>query len=381
VGVKVRFHRGSWWLFIDHRGRRRAKKIGDRQAALEVAREVRRRLVAGELGLEPPEAVPTLTAYATQWLETGKPVWKPSTYRSYELNLRLHIVPAIGGMAVSEIRRKVCRDLIGHCVAKGLKLASLRGVSRTLSAVLSQAVEDELLPANPAFRMGRHLRLAEAPVAEIRPLTADEARLLLTTARTVCPAFYPLFLCALRTGMRMGQLLALEWVAVDLANRRIDVRQARVAGKLTTPKNRRRRTVDMSLQLTEELRRLRAERCAAALKAGKPDEISPLVFLSQAGHPVDGDNLRSRVFYRLLEKAGLRHVRFHDLRHTFASLLIQQNQSLAYVCEQMGHSSIQVTVDVYGHLVPGSNRAAVDALDDPIRDPGATGDDPAAQSA
>jgi integrase len=66
----------------------------------------------------------------------------------------------------------------------------------------------------------------------------------------------------------------------------------------------------------------------------------------------------------VLEKAELRHIRFHDLRHTFASLLIQQGESLAYVKDQMGHSSIQVTVDVYGHLVPGGNRAAVDRLDD-----------------
>jgi integrase len=97
------------------------------------------------------------------------------------------------------------------------------------------------------------------------------------------------------------------------------------------------------------------------------------VFCRESGRPLDADNLRHRVFYKLLEKAALRRVRFHDLRHTFASLLLQNGESPAYVKEQMGHSSIQVTVDVYGHLIPGANRQAVDRLDDATgRNPRAT---------
>jgi integrase len=80
---------------------------------------------------------------------------------------------------------------------------------------------------------------------------------------------------------------------------------------------------------------------------------------------LDGDNLRKREHRNILKKAGLRSIRLHDLRHTFASLLIQNGESLAYVKEQLGHHSIQITVDTYGHLVPGGNRQAVDRLDDP----------------
>ena len=86
------------------------------------------------------------------------------------------------------------------------------------------------------------------------------------------------------------------------------------------------------------------------------------------GNHLDPDHLRKRCFYKCLEKAGLRRIRFHDLRHTFASLLLAQGESLAYVRDQLGHSSIQTTVDTYGHLVPGSNRGAVDKLDDPQPD-------------
>jgi integrase len=106
---------------------------------------------------------------------------------------------------------------------------------------------------------------------------------------------------------------------------------------------------------------------------GGKKELTPWVFPNREGDALDGDNLRRRVFQPALTKANLRHIRIHDLRHTFASLLIQHGESLAYVRDQLGHSSIQVTVDVYGHLVPGSNRAAVDRLDDAsIRNPGAT---------
>ena len=113
-------------------------------------------------------------------------------------------------------------------------------------------------------------------------------------------------------------------------------------------------------------------RSPRALKKGWGN-LPEWVFCNEHGGPVDGDNLRHRVFYKLLSKAGLRRVRFHDLRHTFASHLLQQGESPAYVKEQMGHSSIQVTVDIYGHLIPGANRQAVDRLDDATeRNPGAT---------
>ncbi len=90
-----------------------------------------------------------------------------------------------------------------------------------------------------------------------------------------------------------------------------------------------------------------------------------LAFPSRDGGPTDGDNFRRRVFYKLLEIADVPRFRFHDIRHTFARLLLQQGESLHYVKEQLGHASIQTTVDVYGHLVPGSNRNAVNRLDDP----------------
>ncbi len=92
-------------------------------------------------------------------------------------------------------------------------------------------------------------------------------------------------------------------------------------------------------------------------------QVPEWVFCNEVGGLLDPDNLRKLVFYGLLRASGLRRIRFHDLRHTFASLLLQQGESPVYVKEQMGHSSIQVTVDLYGHLIPGGNKQAVDRLD------------------
>jgi integrase len=146
-----------------------------------------------------------------------------------------------------------------------------------------------------------------------------------------------------------------------------------VSGKLTTPKNHTRRRVDLSRKLTEALEQRLVAAKASVLKAGEP--VPAWVFSNSDGGPLDGDNIRRRVFEKALTKAKLRHVRIHDLRHSFASHLIQNGESLAYVRDQLGHSSIQVTVDIYGHLVPGSNRAAVDRLDTlPISIPAASGE-------
>ncbi|MEP6919461.1 MAG: site-specific integrase, partial [Acidobacteriota bacterium] len=95
------------------------------------------------------------------------------------------------------------------------------------------------------------------------------------------------------------------------------------------------------------------------------------MFASLDGNALEERNVRT-VFTRLLEKAGLLHIRIHDLRHTYASLLLQQGESVVYVKEQLGHSSLQITVDTYGHLIPGANRAAVDRLDDVAAHPNAT---------
>ena len=261
MSVKVKFHKGAWWLFIHHRGRRRAKKCGDKATAVAVARKVRERLACGDLSLLGADS-DSFETYGKAWLKDGHANRKASTHRFYSFNLELHLIPAIGTTPIGAITRAHCRQVLTTCRNKGLKVASLQGIQRTLSAVLSQAVEDGILPANPAFRMGRHVRKGDEPRRAINPLTRDQAQTFLKVVETHWPEYYAFFLCALRTGMRLGELLALQWGDIDLGSRFIEVRRNLVSGKLTTPKNTNRRRVDMSAHLTETLER--------RLVAGRP---------------------------------------------------------------------------------------------------------------
>jgi integrase len=175
--------------------------------------------------------------------------------------------------------------------------------------------------------------------------------------------------------MIIGLLGAVSGVLAVVLARFIEVRRNRVAGRLTTSKNGKTRRVDMSDQLAGTLRALLTARKTQTLRNGW-GQVPEWTFCNESGGPLDRDNLRHRVFYKLLAKAGLRRIRLHDLRHTYASLLIAQGESLAYVRDQLGHASIQLTVDTYGHLVPGANRQAVNRLDDTtIRNPAATRND------
>ena len=164
----------------------------------------------------------------------------------------------------------------------------------------------------------------------------------------------------------------MQWDDLDLENRFVEVRRTlRDGKKVYPPKNKKIRRVDMSRQLASELKRLRADRTNETLAKGW-GKLPDWVFCSAVGNPLWLSNFERRVFHPLLKKAGLRRIRFHALRHTFASRLLQNGESLVYVKEQMGHSSIQVTVDIYGHLIPGANKAAVDRLDVTERNPRAT---------
>jgi len=185
---------------------------------------------------------------------------------------------------------------------------------------------------------------------------------LLRTSQEHFPAWYPLVSLLARTGVRIGEACALQWGNLDFHGRFIEVRRNCVRYRITTPKSGKTRRVDMSQGLTETLRTLHLECKKESLRKGW-GEVPEWVFYHRERALVDQHHFRGRVWPKILAKAGLRQVRIHDLRHTFASLLIQQGESLAYVKDQMGHHSIRITVDTYGHLVPGGNRQAVDRLD------------------
>ena len=191
-------------------------------------------------------------------------------------------------------------------------------------------------------------------------------RLLQTAKDKLGLADHALIFTAVRAGLREGETAALQWADVQFGegedddDRYIVVQRnydRRWPHKMLTPKSRKPQRVDLCRELRHVLLQLRDERFVKAFAEGKSDISDELVFPSVAGTPIEMNNFSERVFKTLLSRAGLRKIRFHDLRHSYGSFLIQAGASLAYIRDQMRHSSIQVTVDIYGHLIPGANLA------------------------
>ena len=183
----------------------------------------------------------------------------------------------------------------------------------------------------------------------MQALTPPEIRCLLEAADEPVRT---LLLCAVLTGMRRGELLGLKWEDVDLEGNRLFVRRALWRGTFVTPKSRRsRRTIDLAPTLKAALARL-------------PSRFQgDSVFTTNDGHAIDPDNCSKRDWARALRRSKLRRIRFHDLRHTYANPLIAQGAHPKYIQAQLGHASIQTTLDRYGHLMPDVHAAEARKLD------------------
>jgi integrase len=368
MGVKVKERipgSGVWWIFIDHNGRRKAKRVGSEAAAQAVAKKIQARLVLGESFLPEKEpTLPTLSEYYKRfekaYLETAV---RHSTFLRHESNFRIHILPELGARRLDEITRERVQEFIALLITKGLSKNSIRLALAALRILYSFAIENRVVKENPAVRLGRYYSKIGKLQKEIDPLSAAEVSKFLQTVLSskYYRDYYPVLLCAIHTGLRAGELAALQWGDLDFNGKFITVRRSIVHGRVNTPKSGKFRRVDMSDALETALQELKRRRHEEWLAKGQ-SEIPESVFCNRDGRILDLNNLRNRALHKCLEDAKLRTIRLHDLRHTFASLLIQNGESLAYVKEQMGHSSIKVTVDVYGHLVPGANRQAMNRL-------------------
>ena len=313
----------------------------------------------------------TIKAYSERWLGMIPVSLKPRTVESYSQMFRLHLLPLLGVMKVRQLHRGQIKALLAQKLADGLSRGTVRIIHATLRAMLNAAVEDGVIAANPADKLGRHLRLVPTTATrqeDIKAMTREQLAVFVAAANSpeateIERRHVSLFLLLARTGMRVGEAFALQWPDVDFDSREIRVARAFSGGRLETPKSGHGRTVDMSEQLAAVLRRLLIARKAETLKRGWR-EVPLWVFCSEAGTPLNNSNLR-RVFRRVLKRAKMpAHFSPHSLRHTFASLLLQQGESPVYVQRQLGHASIKLTVDTYGKWLPMGNKAAVDRLDD-----------------
>jgi integrase len=321
-------------------------------------------LILGDLDLAPGDNIdtPIFKDYSQVFLKTySKLHHKKTTIDSYNSILDNHVLPVFGKMCLDEITRKDIKNFVIQKQNNGLSPNTVRICRAYLSSVLTQAVDDELIPVNPASNTGRYIKKQDGK-ENVNPFTWEEKTLFEKAIRKHYPRYYPFFLCALRTGLREGELIALKPGDVDFNGGFIEVKRNCVRGNVTTPKTGKTRRVDMSAKLAVVIKSYLTERKKEALKKGWK-KLPEWLFYNKKGSMLDMANLRNRVFYKCLEKAKLRQIRIHDLRHTYATLRIQAGHNIADVSRQLGHHSIRITVDTYYHWIPGTNSCEVDELD------------------
>ena len=261
------------------------------------------------------------------------------------------------------VTREDIKDIIAVMVTKGLSKSTVANTIAPVKEMLNHAVDDGVLSGNPAARIGRFLRRTKDRRADVNPLTREEVACLLDAAQQHVPQYYPLFLCAVRTGMRMGELLGLQWGDIDFHSRFIEVHRAIVWGKSCRRKRQIRR-VDMSQQLTDTLKGLWVRRREETLQKGW-GEVPEWIFVNEGGRLLDLNNVRKRVFSSLLREG------WHTARALPMICAIPSPRCSSPRTSRrrksrtlLGDHSIQVTMDIYGHLYAEENRKVVDSLDD-----------------
>ena len=353
-----------WWVFISHNGERTSRKVGAKESAQEVAKKIEARLQLGEFNFE-EETVPTFKEYADSWIKTTVPAnCRESTVRDYQDILRIHVLPVFGNTDIISINRKKIKDFLNAKKNEGYANNTVCHMKDVLSGVLNEAVDAEIIPANPAYKLRLKITKKKDLEKDIDALTRDELSLLLDTSQRHFSKDYPLVLLLARTGLRIGEALALQWTDIDFNSRFIHVQRGISRGNIEPPKNGKTRKVDMSMQLTEVLNAYQVECKEKGFALGLGD-APEYIFTNEKGGLIDKDNWRRRVFNKILKKAGLRKVRIHDLRHTYATLRISKGDNMQDVSKQLGHHSVKLTLDVYSHWMPGKKKSEVDALDDP----------------
>jgi integrase len=342
-------------------GKRRRKTVYARSeaAAIKKRDELKKQLQLGVDLAAPPR---TVAAWLAEWMRDIKAGdgTRSSTLRRYREVIDKHLVPGLGRIRLDKL---TARDVQRFVASRRdtMAPATMVKVHGVLRAALSDAERMDLVPRNVA----KSVRPGTLSRTERRALTAGEAKSLL--AVIAGDRLEPLFLRGLATGLRRGELLGLRWADVDLTGRVLTVRQAiqRVDGRLrvVAPKTHRStRPLPLSATAVRALEMQRVRQAKEKLAAAWAWKETGLVFTSTIGTPLEPRNVNRR-FETLRADAGLEWLRLHDLRHAFATFLLDQGEELRTVMELLGHATIRLTADTYGHVLPPRARNAAEAID------------------
>lgn len=345
--------------YRDANGKQTSETFATYKAAERFRNKVRRQRDEG-FAIDPKAGRISVSTYADQWLELAR-AKRANTYRNYEKYVRLHIVPVLGGRQL----RAVTRDDVQKFV-NGLDLApgTVRAVYKTLVALFGAAQNlDNKIPASPCVG----IVLPEIPDRTVEVLTAVQV---LAVAAKTTERWRAAVLLAAGTGLRISEVVGLSWDRIDLDAGTITVDRQMTTERLLAPvKTRRsRRVVPMPVMVADALR-AHCEAFPPVVQEvgdcdGRTVHRTALVFTRRDGSPANANNVR-QPFNRARDAVGLgSSVCFHVLRHTYASLLIASGTHLMVIRDRMGHASIKVTADIYGHLYPAEDDRTRAAIDD-----------------
>jgi integrase len=304
--------------------------------------------------------------YLDSWLSGSvRGSVRQSTYDGYEIAVRVHIKPALGRLKLKKLTPAHVANFYQDGLAAGFAPASVNKWHVTLHKALDQAVKWHMLPSNAC----EAVKAPRPAYKEMRTLSAKETRRLLDAARG--DRLEALHVLAVHTGMRQGELLALKWSDVDLENATISIRRTITKSGthllLGEPKTKKsRRTIHLTEVATEALRDHLQRQMEEMERLGDLYEDHGLVFTTEVGSLINPTNLRKRSFAALLKRAKLPPMRFHDLRHTCATLLFSRGVHPKYVQELLGHANISITLDRYSHVIPGMGDHTARAMEDAL---------------
>ena len=301
--------------------------------------------------------------FAKEWME-GRVGVRGSTLSSYGSIVRKRLIPYFGKMSLSEIGYDQVQSFV-HELAKEVSVKTLHNIIVCLRVMLvgkrgGSALKRGFLRHDPT----RGVEMPAMDQKQIVPPTREEVWKLVDAAEELGGFGRDMVFLDAFTGLRRNEILALEYPDIDWTNKEIVINKAvsktkmsdgvrkwewRIGPPKSRKSNRRVAAADAVLELLRNLR-------------SKAKDSSGLIFRGPEGKRMAPDYFDAFIFGRIAARAGLSRVRFHDLRHFFASMLIAQGESAKYVCDQMGHSSIQVTFDTYGHLFPNSRETAAKKL-------------------
>ncbi len=310
----------------------------------------------------------TLGEYLGRWLEDNvKGNVGQRTFANYRSQVKEHIIPALGRVKLIALTAAHVQSFYRSKMDSGLSPASVRYIHAVLHRALKQAVRWSLVPRNAAEAVD----LPKLRRKEVSVLSPEEAKRFLETARG--DRFEALYVLAITSGLRQGELLGLKWSDVDLEKGILQIRRQLQrmrdgSGLAFLPtKNSKGRTIRLGPLATEALASHWERQAAEKLVLGEVHEYKDLVFVTTIGTPVDAQNIVNRSFKPLLREAGLpNNIRFHDLRHTCATLMLSQGVNPKVAQERLGHADISMTMNTYSHVLSDMQTEAATAIEEAL---------------